>query len=315
MSIHESVLLKESVDGLNLKNGSVAVDLTLGAGGHSLEILKRILPNGKLIVFDQDPKAAEAFRQRIEREANLKSYEDKIIIVEANFADLKNKLRENQIEKVDGFLADLGISSDQLADNDLGISFQNDGPLDMRLSRQGELTAEKVVNEYEAGDLVKIFRQLGDEKYALPIVKKILQIRKEERIVTSGQLAKIIENSVPAVYRRGKIHPATKVFQALRMEVNQEVMVLEKMLEDGIEMLSPGGRMAVITFHSGEDRIVKNTFRQYARGCICPPEFPVCRCGHKPKVRLVGKMIQSGEDELEKNVRARSAKLRIIEKV
>ncbi|KKT88035.1 MAG: Ribosomal RNA small subunit methyltransferase H, partial [Candidatus Moranbacteria bacterium GW2011_GWC2_45_10] len=261
MTVHKSVLLKETVEALNLKNGSIAVDATLGGGGHGLEILKRISPDGKLIAFDQDERAVEAFRKRVSDDAELKKNEKGIFLINENFEKIKDSLEFLKIEKVDAITADLGISSDQLEDAEIGISFRIDAPLDMRLDRKRELTASKVVNGYSEAELARVFREFGDEKYAGRIARKICEARKEKVIERTLELVSIIESAVPAIYKRGKIHPATKVFQALRIEVNNELGVLKKIIADGIGLLSPKGRLAIITFHSGEDRIVKNLFR------------------------------------------------------
>lgn len=316
MTIHKSVLLKETVDALNLKNGSVVVDATLGGGGHSSEILERILPDGKLIAFDQDKRAIDNFRKKIDSEKRLKEVEDRIILINENFEKIKESLENLKISKVNGITADLGISSDQLDDVEIGISFRFDAPLDMRLDRKREVTAEQVVNTYSEEDLVKILQEFGDEKYARRIAKKICDERKKGNIKRTLELVSIIERAVPAAYRHGKINCATKTFQALRIEVNNELGVLKKIISDGVDLLAPGGRLAIITFHSGEDRIVKNLFREYARGCVCPPELPICRCGQKEIARIITrKPIEPSEEEIEGNPRARSGKLRILEKI
>ena len=316
MTIHKSVLLKETVDALNLKNGSVVVDATLGGGGHSREILKRILPDGKLISFDQDNRAIENFRKMIGSDKRLKGQEERIILINENFEKIKESLAGLGISKVDGITADLGISSDQLEDREIGLSFQFDAPLDMRLDRKRELTAEKIVNDYSEGDLIKVLKEFGDEKYAKRIAGRICEERKENAIKTTKELVSIIEKSVPVVYRHGKVNCATKTFQALRIEVNGELDVLKRIISDGVELLASGGRLAIITFHSGEDRIVKNLFREYARGCVCPPEFPVCRCGKEEIVRIITKKpIEPDMDEVGSNPRSRSAKLRVLEKI
>ncbi|HBP00781.1 MAG: Ribosomal RNA small subunit methyltransferase H [Candidatus Moranbacteria bacterium GW2011_GWE1_49_15] len=315
-SIHKSVLFEETIEGMKLKNGSIVVDATLGGGGHSLEILERIMPDGKLIAFDQDGRAVEAFRKKIDADARLREYGEKIILINENFEKIKECLEDLEIAGVDAIMADLGISSDQLEDEDLGISFRFDSPLDMRLDRKRELTAEKVVNGYSEEELTKVLREFGDEKYAKSIARGICKAREEKRITKTKELISIIEGSVPGMYRRGKIHFATKTFQALRIEVNSELEVLKKLVADGTEALLKKGRLAIITFHSGEDRIVKNLFRELSRGCVCPPELPICRCGREPIAKLVTrKAIVPTEKEVEENPRARSAKLRIIEKI
>ncbi len=315
MTIHKSVLLRETVDALNLKNGSVVVDATLGGGGHSLEIIKRILPQGKLIAFDQDINAINIFRKRIADDKELKKFADRIILINENFEKIKDSLKKINISSVDAIMADLGISSDQLEDEELGISFKIDAPLDMRLDRKRKLTARSIVNEYEKNELVRIFREFGDEKYAVGIAKKICEARDKKEIKTTSELVLIIESAVPSVYKRGKIHCATKVFQALRIEVNKELEVLKRIINDGVELLSAKGRLAIITFHSGEDKIVKNLFREYARGCVCPPDFPICRCEEKEIVKIITrKALIATADEILDNPRSRSARLRVVEK-
>lgn len=309
MTIHRTVLLNESIEALNLKNGSVVVDATLGGGGHSREILKKIGPNGILIDLDQDEKAIENFRSEFEKD-------ERVILINDNFENIKAQLEDGGISKVDGILADLGFSSDQLEDNERGISFQTDASLDMRLDQRNELTAEKIVNGYPQEELKRILKEFGDEKYAGKIAKAICDQRKKGEIRKTSELVSIIEKAVPVEYRRGKIHFATRTFQAIRIETNRELEVLKKMIHDGLGLLSEKGRMAIITFHSGEDRIVKQLFREYARGCICPPNLPICRCGKREMVKLVNrKPIVPSEKEVADNPRARSAKLRVVEKV
>ncbi len=315
MTIHKTVLLNETVEALNLKPGMTVVDATLGGGGHSELVLAKIGEEGKLIAFDQDHEAIDKFEKKLKL-GNFENSQAKIFLVNQNFSKLKDSLTSLGIEKVDGILADLGISSDQLADTDRGISFMGDGPLDMRMNRQAELTAEKVVNEYAHCDLARILRQYGDEQYASSIASKIVVAREQERITRTPQLVAIIQSAVPGQYRRKKIHCATKTFQALRMEVNQELESLSSFLFQAVEVLRPGGRLAVITFHSGEDTLTKHWFRENARGCICPPQFPQCRCGHKPAIKIITrKPTVASEEELAVNPRARSAKLRVVEKM
>lgn len=322
MSIHKTVLLEEAVEMLDLKEGSVVVDATLGAGGHTREILKRIGDEGILIGFDQDISALENFTEfpisNFQFPSNSEFSIFKIknqYLVNSNFENLADVLKILGIEKVDAILADLGFSSDQLEDQERGISFQKDSPLDMRLDRGNELTAEKIVNEYSEEELKGIIKEFGDERYAGKIARNICLERKKKEIKTTKELVSIIERSVPGEYRRGKLHFATRTFQALRIETNRELEVLKKLIGGGIGILSEKGRMAIITFHSGEDRIVKNLFREYARGCICPPSLPICRCGNKEFVKLVTrKPIEPSEKEVLENPRARSAKLRVVEK-
>ena len=302
---HVSVLLKETVDGAFTDPNGVYADLTTGGGGHSLELAKR-LDGGRLICFDQDKEALEAAGER------LKGLP--VSLVRSNFCEMKSVLADLGIKELDGIIADLGVSSHQLDTAERGFSFHNDAPLDMRMSGEG-LSARDVVNEYDEGELAKILFDYGEEKFGNRIARGIVNARLTAPIETTGQLAEIIKSSVPAAYRREK-NPCRKSFQAIRIEVNHELDVLETALTDGFDVLKVGGRMSVITFHSLEDRIVKNRFKEFCTGCTCPPEFPVCVCGRKPVGRLVGKKpITASPEELERNPRSRSAKLRIIEKI
>ena len=302
---HISVLLKETVDGAFTDPKGVYADLTTGGGGHSLELAKR-LDGGRLICFDQDREALEAAGER------LRGYP--VTFVRRNFCEIKNVLEELGIEALDGIIADLGVSSHQLDTAERGFSFHADAPLDMRMSGEG-LSARDVVNEYAEEDIARILFSYGEEKFGNKIARGIVNARLSAPIETTGQLAEIIKASVPAAYRREK-NPCRKSFQAIRIEVNHELDVLETALTDGFDALRVGGRMSVITFHSLEDRIVKNRFREFCTGCTCPPEFPVCVCGRKPRGRLVDKKpITASAEELEANPRSRSAKLRVIEKI
>lgn len=302
---HVSVLLKETVDGAFTDPNGVYADLTTGGGGHSLELAKR-LDGGRLICFDQDKEALEAAGER------LKGLP--VSLVRSNFCEMKSMLADLGIKELDGIIADLGVSSHQLDTAERGFSFHNDAPLDMRMSGEG-LSARDVVNEYDEGELAKILFDYGEEKFGNRIARGIVNARLTAPIETTGQLAEIIKSSVPAAYRREK-NPCRKSFQAIRIEVNHELDVLETALTDGFDVLKVGGRMSVITFHSLEDRIVKNRFKEFCTGCTCPPEFPVCVCGRKPMGRLVDKKpITASPEELERNPRSRSAKLRIIEKI
>lgn len=302
---HVSVLLKETVDGAFTDPKGVYADLTTGGGGHSLELAKR-LDGGRLICFDQDKEALEAAGER------LKGLP--VSLVRSNFCEMKSVLADLGIKELDGIIADLGVSSHQLDTAERGFSFHNDAPLDMRMSGEG-LSARDVVNEYDEGELAKILFDYGEEKFGNRIARGIVNARLTAPIETTGQLAEIIKSSVPAAYRREK-NPCRKSFQAIRIEVNHELDVLETALTDGFDVLKVGGRMSVITFHSLEDRIVKNRFKEFCTGCTCPPEFPVCVCGRKPMGRLVDKKpITASLEELERNPRSRSAKLRIIEKI
>lgn len=302
---HKSVLLNESIEGLNIRADGVYVDCTTGGGGHSLEIARR-LQGGRLFCFDQDKEAIEAAKKR------LREYSP--VFVTRNFAEMGEALAEYGVEAADGILMDLGVSSYQLDNRERGFSYHDDAPLDMRMSGEGE-SARDIVNEYELEALVHILRLYGEEKYAVSIAKGIVRAREQAPVETTSQLAEIIKSSVPAKVRKEK-NPCRKTFQAIRIEVNRELEVLEKGLAAGFELLASGGRMAIITFHSLEDRIVKNAFREYCTGCTCPPDFPVCVCGKKPRAILVNKKpIAAEEKELEENPRSRSAKLRILEKL
>ena len=294
---HVSVLLKETVDGAFTDPNGVYADLTTGGGGHSLELAKR-LDGGRLICFDQDKEALEAAGER------LKGLP--VSLVRSNFCEMKSVLADLGIKELDGIIADLGVSSHQLDTAERGFSFHNDAPLDMRMSGEG-LSARDVVNEYDEGELAKILFDYGEEKFGNRIARGIVNARLTAPIETTGQLAEIIKTSVPAAYRREK-NPCRKSFQAIRIEVNHELDVLETALTDGFDVLKVGGRMSVITFHSLEDRIVKNRFKEFCTGCTCPPEFPVCVCGRKPVGRLVDKKpITASPEELERNPRSRSA--------
>ena len=302
---HKSVLLKESIEGLSIKPDGIYADCTTGGGGHSFEIAKR-LTDGRLICFDQDKEAIDAAKERL--------MDFSPIFVNRNFAEIREALSELGINGLDGILMDLGVSSYQLDNRERGFSYHDDAPLDMRMSGSGE-SARDVVNEYDEESLVRILQFYGEEKYARSIVKGIVRQRAVSPIETTSQLAEIIRNNVPSKVRNEK-NPCRKTFQAIRIEVNRELEVLEKGLADGFDLLNVGGRMAIITFHSLEDRIVKNAFREYCTGCTCPPEFPVCVCGRTPKAVLVNKKpIAASEEELGDNPRSRSAKLRVLEKI
>ncbi len=303
---HISVLLNESVDGLAVKENGIYVDGTAGGGGHSGEILNR-LKNGKLISVDRDPDAIATLTQKFKNNENS-------IIVKGNFADIKELLLLRGIGAVDGVLLDIGVSSHQLDTASRGFSFHEDAPLDMRMSQSGT-TAEELVNTLPFEELRRIIGEYGEEKYASSIAKGIVNAREKAKIKTTLELAEIIKANVPQKVRRDG-HPARKTFQALRIAVNDELGALQKGLDGAFEVLASGGRLAVITFHSLEDRIVKQKMASWCQGCTCPKDFPVCVCGNKPKARLVNKKpICANETELTKNQRARSAKLRICEKL
>lgn len=307
---HKPVLLKESIEGLNLKPGDTVADATLGGGGHGLAILERIGKDGKLIAIDVDENAIENFRR------NWKSEADNLFLTKGNFSDIKNILGGMNVLTVDGILADLGYSSAQMEDESYGLSFLKDAELDMRLGKNSELTAKKIANSYSEKDLERILREYGEEKFAKNIARKIIEYRKVKPIEKTIELAELVTSAIPEKYRRAKINPATKTFQALRIEVNQELKNLKKFIPQAIEALKPGGRLAIISFHSLEDRIVKNMFRENARGCICPANFPQCRCGNKARVKIITKKpVTPGIEEIADNPRARSAKLRVCEKM
>jgi 16S rRNA (cytosine1402-N4)-methyltransferase len=302
------VLLNESIDGLNIKNDGIYVDCTLGYGGHSSEILKR-LTNGHLYAFDQDMEAIEYSRQR------LSEIGDNFTIIYSNFVNLKEKLNELGIEKVDGILFDLGLSSPQIDDASRGFTFMNDARLDMRMDQNSELTAETIVNQYSLDELTNIFYLYGEEKLSKVIAKKICEVRSSKRIETTKELVNVIESAVGAKYFN-KFHPERQIFQAIRIEVNGELTVLKKVLPDAIDLLKINGRMSVITFHSLEDRIVKQLFKKESEVDELVKGLPSIPEEYKPRIELINKKpILPSERELEENSRSRSAKLRIIERV
>lgn len=318
-ALHVPVLLQEAVDGLLIQPGDVVVDATLGGGGHTREILKRVLPNGKVIALDADKSAIDHFREAAQSDKFLVGAiaEKSLILVHKNYSLLGEVLEDVGIEMVDAILADLGFSSDQIETGERGFSFLKGGALDMRLDQETELTAEKIVNTFSFEEIERILREYGDESESRRITKAIVTAREKKPLTTTDELSKIIEDAYPKGKRyRLKIHPATKTFQAIRIAVNQEFEHLKKFLGQATERLRASRRLAVITFHSGEDRIVQQFFKQQAHGCICPPGFPICRCGQKPILKILTKKpitpsIQEGKD----NPRSRSAKLRIVEKL
>ena len=303
---HISVLLHEAVDGLNIRPDGVYIDGTAGGGGHSAEILSR-LTTGRLYSIDQDPDAIAAVTERFKDD-------DRSTIIQGNFGDMKTLLNERGVYAVDGVLLDIGVSSHQLDEGARGFSYHEDAPLDMRMSQSGE-TAADLVNSLSVGKLARILSRYGEERYAYFIAKGIDRYRKTKPIETTLELAEIVKENVPQKARRDG-HPARKTFQALRIAVNHELDALENGLQGAFELLKPGGRLCVITFHSLEDRIVKQFMRDKAQGCTCPKDFPVCVCGKKPQVTIVTrKPILPSDEELERNPRARSAKLRVCEKL
>lgn len=307
--VHKSVLLEECIEGLNIRPGGIYVDGTLGGAGHSSRIAAR-LTTGRLIGVDRDRVALEAARQR------LSPYIDRVTLVHANFQELDRILEELHIPAVDGILLDLGVSSPQLDDGARGFSYMADAPLDMRMDRSAGLTAYDVVNTWPQEELRRILFDYGEERYAAKIAAAMVRRREQRPIETTFELVDVIRSTMPPQALREKQHPAKRSFQAIRIAVNDELSAVERVMQAAIPRLAPGGRLAVITFHSLEDRIVKSAMQAAAKGCICPPEFPVCICGRKPQVRMVTrKPVTAAPEELEENPRARSAKLRICEKL
>lgn len=304
---HISVLFEECMEGLAIRPDGIYVDGTAGGGGHSSGIASR-LTTGRLIAIDKDPDAVAAAGKRLEPYPQAQ-------IVQSDFSRIPEVLDSLGIPLVDGILLDLGVSSHQLDTAERGFSYHNDAPLDMRMSQSG-LSAYDVVNTYSHGDLARILREYGEEKFAGKIASNIVKDRESAPIQTTAQLAEIIKKSIPAAKRREGGHPAKRSFQAIRIEVNGELDHLSQCLDDAFDRLAPGGRFAIITFHSLEDRMVKQKFAAYCKGCTCPPDFPVCVCGNQPKARLVSrKPIEASPEELEVNNRSRSAKLRVLEKL
>ncbi len=307
---HESVLLNESISGLNINQGGIYVDGTTGGGGHSIEIAKRLGETGRLICIDQDEEAL------FHAEKRLSSYEGKITFVHDNFSNLKNILERIGISKIDGLILDLGVSSYQLDNKNRGFSYMQNAPLDMRMDASGDLTAFEVVNTYDREDLKRIIRDYGEENWAARIAEFIENERKIKDIETTGELVEIIKKAIPARARRDGPHPAKRTFQAIRIEVNNELGIIEKTITDTVACMEKKGRICIITFHSLEDRIVKNTFKYLQKDCICPPELPVCKCDKRQEVKIVTrKPIVPSEPEVENNPRSRSAKLRIAERI
>ncbi len=306
---HVSVLLNECIEGLKIKENGIYVDGTLGGGGHSSEILKNLSNEGLLIGVDQDKDALKAASARLQNYKNVK-------YVHNNFYNIDSILNELEIDKIDGMLMDLGVSSYQLDRGDRGFSYMQDAPLDMRMNRENSLSAYDVVNNYDEEEIYRIIRDYGEEKFARRIARFIVENREKKAIETTLELVDIIKAAIPAKARREGPHPAKRTFQALRIEVNSELSILNKAIEDGVNRLNKGGRMAIITFHSLEDRIVKIKFKELATACTCPKEFPICVCGGKAKVKIISrKAIEPSKEEVDENPRSRSAKLRIIEKI
>ena len=306
---HKSVLLNETIEGLHIRPDGTYVDGTLGGGGHAYEIAKRLGDKGSIIGIDQDAAAIEAAGIR------LKDFGEKVTIVRSNYCDMKSRLQELGIDRVDGIILDLGVSSYQLDTAERGFSYREDAPLDMRMDTRQTTTARDIVNNYEEMELYRVIRDYGEDKFAKNIAKHIVAARGKAPIETTGQLCEIIRESIPMKYQKMAGHPAKRTFQAIRIELNRELDVLRDSLDDMIDLLKPGGRICIITFHSLEDRIVKSAFRKNEHPCTCPPDFPVCVCGKVSKGKVITKKpLLPGKEEQEYNSRSKSAKLRIFER-
>lgn len=303
---HISVLLEESVNALDVKPDGIYVDCTAGGGGHSAEVLKKLGKNGRMILFDRDPDAIETVTNRFKDDK-------RVTVVHSNFSEIKKVLTELDVNGVDGIIADLGVSSHQLDTAERGFSFHYDAPLDMRMSQQGT-TAEDIINSYTQKELFNVINKYGEEKFASSVANAIVRARDKKRIETTLELAEIVSNAIPAKFRRNG-HPARKTFQAIRIEVNAELTVLENTLPDMFECLNKGGVLAIISFHSLEDRIVKDYFRTLKEGCTCPKDFPVCVCGKTPKALVKSSGVKATGKEVTENNRSRSAKLRTAKKL
>ena len=308
---HYSVLLNETIENLNIKPDGIYVDGTLGGGGHAYQVASRLSEKGRLIGIDQDADAIAAAGERV------KEFGDKITIIRSNYANMKEELHRIGVEKVDGIVLDLGVSSFQLDTPERGFTYRDENaPLDMRMDDRQSLTAKDIVNGYSEMDLYRIIRDYGEDKFAKNIAKHIVQERAEKPIETTGELTEIIRASIPMKVQVTGGHPAKRTFQAIRIELNKELEVLQNNLDDMIDLLNPGGRICIITFHSLEDRIVKTNFKRNENPCTCPSDFPVCVCGKKSKGKVVTrKPILPSEEELEVNSRSKSAKLRVFERV
>lgn len=307
---HVSVLLDECIDNLNIKPDGVYVDCTMGGAGHSKEIVKRLSKDGLFIGFDQDINAINTAKER------LSEYSDRVKFVHSNFQNLKNELEKIGVYKVDGVLADLGVSSHQLDEADRGFSYMQDAPLDMRMDIRCSFSAYDVVNTYSEAELSKIIKDYGEDNWAKRIAKFIVEGRKEKNIETTGELVEIIKKAIPKKARIDGPHPAKRTFQAIRIEVNNELGVITEMIDDAASIMNEGGRICIITFHSLEDRIIKNAFRDLATDCICPPHIPICQCDKEALVKVITrKPILPTDKEIEENPRSRSAKLRVAERI
>lgn len=306
---HKSVLLRETVDSLNIRPAGIYVDGTLGGGGHAFEVLKRLGPEGRLIGIDQDADAIKAATERLE------SMKERVTIVRNNYRNIREVLESLGISKVDGIYLDLGVSSYQLDTAERGFTYRENAPLDMRMDQRNEKTAADIVNEYGEMDLYRVIRDYGEDRFAKNIAKHIVREREKSRIETTDQLVEIIKAAIPAKIRAEGGHPAKRTFQAIRIELNKELEVLNESIDTMIRLLTPGGRLSIITFHSLEDRIVKNRFRTNENPCICPPDFPVCVCGRKSMGKVITrKPILPDETEMEENKRSKSSKLRVFER-
>ncbi len=306
---HVSVLLRETMEELCIRPEGIYVDGTLGGGGHAFEVCSRLGGTGRLIGFDQDADAILAATER------LKPFRERVTVIRSNYCNMKRELEALGIRRVDGILLDLGVSSYQLDTAERGFTYREDAPLDMRMDQRQSRTARDIVNTYSEAELFRIIRDYGEDKAARSIARHIVKAREKKNIETTGELSEIIRSAVPARMRAAGGHPAKRTFQAVRIELNQELEVLKNSLDDMIDLLNPGGRLCVITFHSLEDRIVKNSFRTNENPCTCPSNFPVCVCGKKPKGRAATKKpIVPGKEELEENKRSKSAKLRVFER-
>ena len=305
---HTSVLLHETIDNLNIRPDGIYVDGTLGGAGHSSEIVKRLNENGRLIGIDQDEDAIAAASER------LKDYSDKVTIIRSNYCNMKEELNRIGVTKVNGILLDLGVSSFQLDTPERGFSYMHDGPLDMRMNKEASLDAEYIVNHYKEEELADIIHRYGEERWAKRIAQFIVAARKEKPLTTTFELVDVIKKAIPKGARLDGPHPAKRTFQAIRIEVNNELGILADTMERAVNRLKSGGRIGVITFHSLEDRIIKQTFAKLAKGCTCPPQLPVCVCGKKPLLRKTGNIVPS-KAEVEENPRSRSARLRYAIKI
>lgn len=307
---HVTVLREEAVAGLNIRPGGIYVDCTLGGAGHSSLIAAQLTDGGRLIAIDQDDWALDHARER------LASAMDKVTLVKSNFRHIKDIVNDLDLEGVDGILFDLGVSSPQLDEGERGFSYNADAPLDMRMDQQAPLSAYDIINEWEEEEIARVIWEYGEEKFSRRIARQIVENRKKKPVQTTGELVEIIKEAIPAAARRTGPHPAKRTFQAIRIAVNDELDAFKEAIIDAISVLRPGGRVSVITFHSLEDRICKQIFQEYSKGCTCPPSFPICACGNQATVKVITrKPVLPSEEELEANPRARSAKLRVAEKL